>query len=188
MVLHQINRRIKCRPERAAFTLVELVMVVTIIGMLAAIAVPRISNASSSASAHAVEATLTNVRKAIDCYYAEHGRFPGYSPVSGAPDNDGFVSQLTQYTDHQGNASKSPGYPFIYGPYLRAPFPANPTNKLRSVFVKDKPADAGPADGGFGWVAVLSEGDFGISATDQALDNLGILDVEMRKLVRIEVN
>jgi len=160
-------------------------MVVTIIGMIAAIAVPRISNASSSASTHALEATLTNVRKAIDCYYAEHDRYPGYDPSSGSPDNGLFVEQLTMYTDANGKTQATPGHPFIYGPYLRAPFPANPTNKLRTVYVKKDETVADPADGTYGWVAVLSDGDFGISASDPDLVRIGVVDSQIQVELRL---
>jgi prepilin-type N-terminal cleavage/methylation domain-containing protein len=149
-----------------AFSLVELVMVVTIIGIVAAIAVPRLTSASGTASANALQATLTNVRKAIDCYYAEHGSFPGYVPGTTTPDGTRFVQQLLEYTDQTGASSATYVYPYVFGPYLRAPFAKNPTNNLSTVTVKANPTDPDPADGTVGWVAVLSTGDFQISASD----------------------
>lgn len=171
---------------RPAFSLVELVMVVTIIGIIAAIAVPRITGGSSRAAGSALEATLTNVRKAIDCYYAEHDRYPGYDPASGAPDDDQFVNQLTLYTDANGASHATPAYPYVYGPYLRAPFPLNPANNLRTVFVKKDAADADPADGAYGWVAVLSDGDFGVSASDPELVRVGVVEVQSMRAVRLQ--
>lgn len=162
------------RPLRSAFSLVELVMVVTIIGIIAAIAVPRVADAASRASANALQATLSNVRKAIDCYYAEHDKYPGYLLGTNTPDGDSFVSQLVMYTQADGDANATYGYPYVFGPYLRAPFPKNPTNKLGTVHVKATPAAANPADGSVGWVAVLSTGYFGISATDIDLEKIGI--------------
>ncbi len=184
MVAHRTH--IRSSNRRGAFTLVELVMVVTIIGIIAAIAVPRLSSASANASAHALEATLATVRKAIDCYYAEHGSFPGYDPSNGSPDGDSFVDQLVMYSDSRGNTQAAYGTPFIYGPYVRKPFPANPTNLLRTVHVKAQVLDPDPADGSVGWVAVLSTGDFGISATDGDLDEIGILEGEGKALARID--
>jgi general secretion pathway protein G len=159
-------------------------MVVTIIGVIAAIAVPRMSNVTARASAHALQATLTNVRKAIDCYYAEHGKYPGYTPGTTTPDGDDFVKQLTMYTDLSGASNATYGGSYIYGPYLRAPFPTNPTNHLTTVAVKATPADADPAEGSVGWVAVLSHGYFGISATDSDLDDIGIEEPEVKEKVR----
>jgi prepilin-type N-terminal cleavage/methylation domain-containing protein len=171
-----------------AFSLVELVMVVTIIGMIAAIAVPRVSQAANAASVSALSATLTNVRKAIDTYYAEHGKYPGYDPVNGTPDGAMFVEQLTRYTNEAGRPNAAYGAPYVYGPYLRAPFPANPFNKLRSVHVKLNHTSPSPADGSVGWVAVLSDGSFGLSVEDIELEKIGITAPEVIGKVKLGVN
>lgn len=157
-----------------AFSLVELVMVVTIIGIISAIAVPRMTTANANATAAYLEATLNNVRKAMDMYFAEHGRFPGHRPGTSQVDHAKFLDQLTQYSDANGNTSPTPGSGHIYGPYLRAPFPRNPFNKLNTVHVKAVVSDPNPADGSVGWVAVLSDGYFGISARDDQLIDAGI--------------
>ncbi len=181
------QRHMSPRRDRSAFTLVELVMVVTIIGIVAAIAVPRMTTATANASANALQATLTNVRKAIDCYYAEHNRFPGYDPAAPTtPAGDWFVKQLLMYSDADGDTNTTYGAPYVYGPYLRAPFPKNAANELDTVYMKAIPADADPADGTYGWVAVLSDGDFGISATDSQLDDMGIKEPVHKSDVRIK--
>lgn len=159
---------------RSAFSLVELVMVVTIIGMISAIAVPRVSAAAQSAAAHSLRLSMTNVRKAIDSYYAEHSLYPGADPATKAPDDADFVDQLLMYSDEDGNTQDTYGYPFVYGPYLRAPFPKNPINKLSTVHVKASPADANPAAGSVGWIAVLSHGYFMIDASDVELEKVGV--------------
>ena len=46
------------------------------------------------------------------------------------------------------------------------------------------PADANPADGSVGWVAVLSHGFFGISATDSELERIGIKEADGKTDVR----
>ena len=176
------------RRRRGAFSLVELVMVVTIIGVIAAIAVPRMSQATSRASANALQATLANVRKSIDMYYAEHGKYPGYLPGTNTPDGLAFVKQLTTYSSITGAGSASYGDPYFYGPYLRAPFPTNPTNNLNTVQVKATPADADPAPGSVGWVAVLSHGYFGISASDTGLEEIGIVEPTLKEDVRAMTN
>lgn len=161
----------QCASRRATgFSLVELVVVVVIIGVIAAIAVPRISSAATGSEAHALQMSLANVRKAIDEYYAEHGKYPGYNPGTGAPADAAFVRQLTRYTDVDGNMQNAYGWPFIYGPYLRQSFPKNPINGLSTVKVKATPGTADPAAGTFGWIAVLSHGYFGIHATAVELD------------------
>jgi len=159
-------------------------MVVTIIGIVAAIAVPRMSTVTTRASADALRATLAAVRRAIDCFYAEHGKYPGYKPSNAAPSGNEFVAQLTIYTDLRGTSSPAYGYPFIFGPYLRAPFPANPINGLSTVHVKATPLAPEPANGSVGWVAVLSDGSFGVSATDTQLEEVGIRKPNDKSTVR----
>jgi len=168
------DRALLLRPR--AFTLVELVMVVVIIGIVAAIAVPRMSSASTHASANALQATLMNVRTAIECFYAEHNRYPGYDPANGSANGVHFVNQLTMYSDAQGQTNAARAAPYLFGPYLRKPFPANLANSLSTVFVKETRAAADPAEGSVGWVAVLATGDFGVSATDEQLDKLGVTE------------
>ncbi|MEK6674333.1 MAG: prepilin-type N-terminal cleavage/methylation domain-containing protein [Planctomycetota bacterium] len=171
---------------RTAFSLVELVLVVAILGIIAAIAIPRMTNAVSTASAEALHATLNNVRKAIDVYYAEHNLYPGYDPATTSPDGTYFVTQLTQYTDASGRPNPTYAPPYIYGPYLRTPFPRNPFNGLSAVHVKAKVSFPNPADGTVGWVADLDEGTFGISATDYdfASIRVDILQVGNQKKFR----
>jgi len=159
-------------------------MVVTIIGIIAAIAAPRVSSATSQSGAGALKATLTNIRSSIDIYYAEHGRFPGYDPSSGSPDNTQFVNQLTLYSDAAGRTNTNLSAAYAFGPYLRAPFPKNPANKLGTVHVKPLLSSPDPADGSVGWVAVLSTGDFGVSASDVQLETVGIVNPSERLEVR----
>lgn len=95
-----------------AFTLIELALVVMIMGVLAAIVVPRVSSAAHGADEAAVNADLMIVREAIVRYAAEHRqRLPG-------PTATLFIRQLTEYSDASGgvNAAKSPVHKF--GPYL----------------------------------------------------------------------
>ena len=160
------------RRKRAAFSLVELVMVVVIIGIISAIAVPRVTRASQRADLSALTATLTNVRKAIDIFYAEHGTYTGYNPATKSPDGSLFVEQLTLYSDVHGNVNAKPGSPNIYGPYLRTPFPTNPFNNLSTVHVKQHESDADPPVDSAGWIAVLDTGAFYISATEAQVDQI----------------
>ena len=164
-----------------AFSLVELVIVVTIIGVLASIAVPRISGAATGTNSAALQATLASVRKAIDMYYAEHGSYPGYDPSGMTPSGVWFVDQLTMYSDGDGNTNATFSTTYKYGPYLRKPFPTNPTNDLNTVRVKPTPGAPDPAAGSYGWVAVLSHGYFGILATDADLEDVGIDDIDVKK-------
>jgi prepilin-type N-terminal cleavage/methylation domain-containing protein len=58
---------------RAGFTLIELVVVVMILGILAAIGAPKLLGTSQQAVDNALRQTLSVVRGAIDSFAAEHG-------------------------------------------------------------------------------------------------------------------
>jgi prepilin-type N-terminal cleavage/methylation domain-containing protein len=163
---------------QVAFSLVELVLVVAIIGILAGIAVPRISQAGKNAEAKAVQATLANVRNAIDRYYAEHGKYPGYNSSTGAPNGAFFVNQLTQYTNAKGRVAAMPTGAYKFGPYLGKPFPTNPFNGLSNVKVREDRTGVF-ALGSSGWVATLSDGTFTIN-TDADLLPVDVFAPEER--------
>ena len=159
-------------------------MVVIIIGMISSIAVPRVAQAAKNSRVNALSETLTNVRTAIDVYYAEHSRYPGYDPSTGLPNDQKFVDQLLMYSNASGQTQAAPSGSYIYGPYLRSPFPQNPHNKLATVKVKPTPSTADPAPGSVGWVAVLSHGYFGIHANDTELEDIGAPTPNLKSLLR----
>ena len=58
------------------FTLIELIVVVTIIGILAAVAVSNVRFAQQKAREAALRDDLFEMRKAIDNYYADKQKYP----------------------------------------------------------------------------------------------------------------
>ena len=64
------------RYRRAAFSLVELVVVVLIIGILAAVAAPRMFDTAGNARDAATKASLGIVRDSIELYRSQNGTYP----------------------------------------------------------------------------------------------------------------
>lgn len=138
------------------FTLIEVLVVVLILGILAAIVVPQTSSASMTAKASALAQDLRATRTHLAVYASQHGDVPpGYPAGGGAPDSATFVDQMTMATNNLGVVQPvgTPG--FTFGPYwVRAP--KNPFNEKNAVLIIDDgaafPADPDAASADYGWI------------------------------------
>ena len=137
-------RSLIIRPIQAGFTLVELLIVVIIIAILAAIVVPQFSSATRDAQEAALDANLAAMRSAIELFRGQHsgGIYPGGVAGSGpAGDTNtcaagstastaaintaqAFMDHLLMYSDASGKACNlGDAVTFKYGPYLRKGIP-----------------------------------------------------------------
>lgn len=118
---------LKSHRRRSAFTLVEILIVVLILGILAMLVMPQFSKATDNARENSCLSMLQTIRAQIELYRLEHG---GQWPTDDGT-ADGFwdwelLTKTTTYgTDSYGN-------PQSFGPYLQKT-PVNPFNRLSTV-------------------------------------------------------
>ena len=124
-----------------AFTLVEILIVIIILGILAAIIIPQFSTASLEARQNMLRENLRILRTQILTYRAQHNDVSPGCDVDGNSSEDLFIAQITQATDQYGNAGND------FGPYM-AKIPENTMNQLSTIAIVDElPAEAPDNDG-----------------------------------------
>ena len=139
------------KTAQSGFTLVELLIVVIILGILAAVVIPQFNSAAAEARESAVASNLATLRQAIELYKVQHNdTFPGAT----------IVTQLTTTTDVTGAAGTK------YGPYIRQGFPKNPVSSDATVATAATMPAA--ADDSSGWVYATGTGDIKANSTGAA--------------------
>ncbi len=103
---------------KSGFTLVEILIVVVILGILAAIVIPQFTDASTEAKTSSLCSDLQTVRSQIELYKIQHN---DALPLTFAVDADGKETwpSMTMYTDVDGNENATKTTVFCYGPYLQ---------------------------------------------------------------------
>jgi len=106
--------------SKSGFTLVEILIVVVILGILAAIVIPQFTNASTEARENSLKADLQTMRSQIELYKIQHDdTLPGGDPASDAQ----FATDMTESHTYNGK---------VCGPYLQS-IPKNGFNANSQV-------------------------------------------------------
>lgn len=171
------------------FTLVELLIVVIILAILAAIVIPQFSSSTLDAQEGALDADLNMLRSAIDLYRIQHnGDYPGLKAATGATCTGGaaglgaaasdvaMVSQLTMFSNAAGgtcNLQVTGATPVALGPYLRKGFPAEPVSQSAAIALSATATPLAPAAAALGWAYSTTTGQ--IVKNSNATDSKGVV-------------
>jgi general secretion pathway protein G len=104
--------------SRKGFTLIEILIVVIILGILAAIVIPQFTNASQDAKKSSVASTVQSVRSQVGLYALQHG--------DSAPDMTSAASFWGCLTGKTVSGGQT------FGPYMQS-IPVNPFNQSTDV-------------------------------------------------------
>lgn len=132
---------------RRAFSLIELVIVIIIMGVISAIAIPRMMKGADNADVTGLQADLAVLRGSIEMYRYEHAAFPTAAAIG---------TQLTTVTQQDGS-------PWVsgekYGPYIvKVPGLKTGAHKGDTGFAAIAGPPAGEDAGANGWLYDESTG------------------------------
>jgi len=143
-----------------AFTLVEVLIVVIILGIIGTIIIGLFANSAGDAAAKALKDDLRSIRSALQLYIAQHDSYPATGT---------FEAEMTMFTDGTGATSATKTATHIYGPYILAmpPLPVG-TEKGETGVTTTTYAT------GFGWGYDDATGEFRANLPDTDVDADGV--------------
>jgi general secretion pathway protein G len=135
--------------RKSGFTLVEILIVVIILGILAAIVIPQFTNASEDARKNSLTSQLQTIRSQLELAKLQHRDAVSPNLIAGTAT---AWDELTVKTNDDYSTTGTPEF----GPYMNAA-PANPLNgntKVESIASGAEPTfgGTGGADATVGWV------------------------------------
>jgi general secretion pathway protein G len=125
----EVGRNLLTRSRRwsrngeAGFTLVEILVVITIIGLIMALVGPRVLNYLGESKAKAAKIQIESLSSALDLYYLDLGRYPN--------SNEGLIALM--------RSNNAAGW---NGPYLRGG--VVPSDPWGHGYVYRSPGDRAP--------------------------------------------
>ena len=76
MIAHRTAERSPARYAERGFTLVEILVVITIIGLIMALVGPRVLNYLTESKAKAAKIQIQSLASALDLYFLDTGQYP----------------------------------------------------------------------------------------------------------------
>ena len=147
--MYQYKRLLKIKLKKG-FTFIEILIVVIILGVLAAIVIPQFTDASAQSKQSAVQTDLQTVRSQIQLYKIQHNdQLPCWGTAT-------FEQCMAGKTDVSGAVGTN------YGPYMQK-MPVNVFNNLDTVTA----GTANPGSGGSGWYYNISTGTFNANDSNE---------------------
>ena len=141
MQIRRFNKNDLVRIPPKGFTLVELVVVVLVLGIIAAVAAPKLFNTTANARDNTTVQSLAVMRDAIELHLAQNGAYPG----------DGGTQ-----ADFQADLA----------PFLKGPFPRSQLTlaaKDGTVAVETDGGGLGAVSGAQDWRYDNQDGSLGIN-------------------------
>jgi type II secretion system protein G len=127
----------RARVRHSGFTLVEILIVVIILGILAAIVIPQFTNASQDARKNSLTSQLQTVRSQLELYKLQHlDQLPSALVAGGS--GTAAWAQMVEQTNADQSTTGTP----TFGPYLQQA-PINPLNNSAGVGVVSGSTDFG---------------------------------------------
>jgi general secretion pathway protein G len=125
MKINHSNKNRSVQSQQRGFTLVELLLVLVILGILAAIVLPRFTNRTKQAQVAATQTQIATFKTALDAYEVDNGYYP--------KGKNGLMDLIQQPRDAQN----------WRGPYLQAD--AIPQDPWHNDYIYECPGRHNPS-------------------------------------------
>lgn len=156
--------------NKRGFTLVEIMIVVVILGVLAAVVIPLYSSSTLDAQSVALAQDLRLLQRFILMYKGQHNEIlPGYpdGDTGANPTQAAFYDQALKASNDTGETADVGTAGYERGPYLQK-IPVNPINGLATIQIlgasENFPSDA---DNSHGWIYKAATGEFRADCTGE---------------------